>query len=70
MKNEFNMIDPSLYIGNEIMYMPKPEAIEEKHRYKLDLNFDQLRERSLLNSGNTIIMTDENGTSYVKIMIV
>jgi len=70
MKKELNMVDPALYIGNEIIYMPKPEAIEEKHRYKLDLNFDQLRERSIINSGNTIIITDENGTSYVKIMIV
>jgi len=70
MKKELNMVDLALYIGNEIIYMPKPEAIEEKHRYKLDLNFDQLRERSIINSGNTIIITDENGTSYVKIMIV
>ena len=69
-KKELDVVSPALYLGNQIIYMPKPEAIEEHHRFKLDLSFEQLKEKNIFSSGETLIITDENGTFYVKLTVV
>lgn len=69
-KKELNAQEPSFYIGNDILYMPKPEEFEEKHRWKLDLTFEQLGEKSILHNGTTLIITEIESTFYVKLSIV
>ncbi|CAG9320853.1 unnamed protein product [Blepharisma stoltei] len=40
--SKYKMISPSISCGAGILYMPKPPALEEKHRFKLDLTFQEL----------------------------
>ena len=44
-KEKLNLSGPALAGGKGDLYMPKPPSLEEKHRYKLDLTWKELKEK-------------------------
>jgi len=53
------MINPAISCGNGILYMPKPPALEERHRFKLELTIQELIDQGLY-AGDAMIVTDQS----------
>ena len=47
-KNKLNLNGPAISGGKGDLYVPRPASLEEKHRYKLDLTFKELKEKGLI----------------------
>jgi E2 binding domain len=44
LKDEYRLLNPSIYSSRGILYVPKPVNIEALHRFKLSKTFQQLME--------------------------
>ena len=47
-KTKLNLSGPAISGGKGDLYVPKPPSLEEKHRFKLDLTFKELKDRGLI----------------------
>ena len=44
LKDEYRLLNPSIYSSRGILYVPKPVNVEALHRFKLSKTFEQLKE--------------------------
>ena len=61
----FRMSDPSIGGNSGPIYMPKPPVLEEKHRFKLELTFEQLIEQNLYHNLEPVTVTDQTFINVV-----
>lgn len=47
-KESMRLQNPSIESSKGLLYIPKPQSLEEKHRHKLDLTFGELIEREFI----------------------
>lgn len=54
---KYRMKNPAVSCGKGILYMPNPPALEERHRFKLDLSIQELIDQNLYGE-DSMIVTD------------
>lgn len=65
----FKMIDPALGGNNGPLYMPKPPVLEEKHRFKLELTFEELIEKGFFSREERLNVTDPSFSNSLTFII-
>ena len=65
----FKMVDPSIGGERGPIYMPKPVVLEEKHRFKLELSFEELIQHQLYYENENLTVTDQTFSNSLRIII-
>lgn len=65
----FKMANPAISGVLGPLYMPKPPALEEKYRFKLDLTFAELIDNNYYRDGDGLIVTDVTFNSSLTLFV-